>query len=122
MENVELDEKGRPKRAVKNRVNLALMFSLYDDADTTTSAAAGGVNNNGHDGDVDDDGDVIEQWFRDANQINNADRCVLQYVVGLCVVIATVASLALNVCNKILEAYTVLTQSCIRYQAISWSA
>ena len=100
MENVELDEKGRPKRAVKNRVNLALMFSLYDDADTTTSAAAGGVNNNGH-GDDGDDGDVIEQWFRDANQINNADRCVLQYVVGLYVVIATVASLALNVCSKV---------------------
>ena len=54
------------------------MFSLYDDAEAT-SAAGGGVHNNGHDGDVDDDGDdgdVIEQWFRDANQINNADRCV----------------------------------------------
>ena len=60
---------------MKNRVNLALMFSLYDDAEAT-SAAGGGVHNNGHDGDVDDDGDVIEQWFRDANQINNADRCV----------------------------------------------
>ena len=63
-EKCELNEKGRPKREVKNKVNLSLMFSLYDK--DVTSGSRGNS----------DDDDAIEQWCRNASRMCGSDRCV----------------------------------------------